>query len=101
MSVGEQLVGEFSEVGVGVLGPTPISGGTATPRQRALVAALALAAAGFLAFLPEAAFIGGSANNDNAAALFGTLALLGGMLIFQDDDHTNSIKPKTKQQESR
>ncbi len=45
---------------------------------------LALTAAGFLAFLPEAAFIGGSANNDNAAALFGTLALLGGMLIYRD-----------------
>ncbi len=45
---------------------------------------LALTAAGFLAFLPEVAFIGGSANNDNAAALFGTLALLGGMLIYRD-----------------
>ncbi len=45
---------------------------------------LALTAAGFLAFLPEAAFIGGSANNDNAAALFGTLALLGGMIIYRD-----------------
>ena len=31
------------------------------------------------------AFIGGSANNDNAAALFGTLALLGGMLIYRDN----------------
>jgi hypothetical protein len=45
---------------------------------------LAMTAAGFLAFLPEVAFIGGSANNDNAAALFGTLALLGGMLIYRD-----------------
>ena len=45
---------------------------------------LALAATGLLAFLPEVAFIGGSANNDNAAALFGTLALMGGMIIYRD-----------------
>jgi len=45
---------------------------------------LALTVVGFLAFLPEVAFIGGSANNDNAAALFGTLALMGGLLIYRD-----------------
>jgi 4-amino-4-deoxy-L-arabinose transferase-like glycosyltransferase len=45
---------------------------------------LALTTAGFLAFLPEVAFIGAAANNDNAAALFGTLALLGGMLIYRN-----------------
>jgi len=44
---------------------------------------LALAALGFLAFLPEIAFIGGSVSNDNAAALFGTLALWGGLAIWQ------------------
>ncbi len=43
MSVGERLVGDFAAVGVGVLGTTTIGGGAATPRQRALVAALALA----------------------------------------------------------
>jgi len=44
---------------------------------------LALATLGFLAFLPEFAFIGGSVSNDNAAALFGTLALWGGLAIWQ------------------
>lgn len=45
--------------------------------------AVAWAGAGLLAFLPEFAFIGGSANNDNLAALCGTLALWGGMAIFR------------------
>ncbi len=45
--------------------------------------AVALAGAGLLAFLPEFAFIGGSANNDNLAALCGTLALWGGVAIFR------------------
>ncbi len=44
--------------------------------------AVAWAGAGLLAFLPEFAFIGGSANNDNLAALCGTLALWGGVAIF-------------------
>ena len=44
---------------------------------------LALAAAGVLAFLPEFLFIGAAVNNDNAAALFGTLALLGAFLIWR------------------
>ena len=42
---------------------------------------LALAAAGVLAFVPEFLFIGAAVNNDNAAALFGTLALLGAFVI--------------------
>ncbi|MBW7885193.1 MAG: hypothetical protein H3C34_21680 [Caldilineaceae bacterium] len=37
--------------------------------------AVAVAAAGLLAFMPEFLFIGSSVNNDNAAALFGTLSL--------------------------
>ncbi len=45
--------------------------------------AVAWAGAGLLAFLPEFAFIGGSANNDNLAVLCGTLALWGGLAIFQ------------------
>lgn len=45
--------------------------------------AVALAGAGLLAFLPEFAFIGGSANNDNLAALCSTLALWGGLAIFR------------------
>ncbi len=45
--------------------------------------AVAWAGAGLLAFLPEFAFIGGSANNDNLAALCGTLALWGGVAIFR------------------
>jgi hypothetical protein len=44
---------------------------------------LALVIAGVLAFLPEPAFIGGSANNDNAAALLGALALWGALAIYQ------------------
>ena len=44
---------------------------------------LALAAAGVLAFIPEFAFIGGAITNDNAAALFGTLALWGGFALYQ------------------
>lgn len=43
--------------------------------------AAAWAGAGLLAFLPEFAFIGGSANNDNLAALCGTLALWGGVAM--------------------
>ncbi len=48
---------------------------TALPTQPAV----AWAGTGLLAFLPEFAFIGGSANNDNLAALCGTLALWGGL----------------------
>lgn len=44
---------------------------------------VALTATGVLAFLPEFAFIGGSVNNDNAAALFGTLSLWGGLAIYR------------------
>ncbi len=43
----------------------------------------ALTAAGLLAFLPEFAFIGASATNDNAAALFGTLTLWAGLLLWR------------------
>jgi len=43
----------------------------------------ALTATGFLAFLPQFAFIGGAINNDNAAALCGTLALWGGLAIYR------------------
>jgi hypothetical protein len=46
---------------------------------------VAVAAAALLAGIPEFAFIGGSANNDNAAALFGTLALWGGLAIMRGD----------------
>lgn len=44
---------------------------------------LALAATAMAACLPEFNFIGGSVNNDNAAALFGTLALWGGLALFR------------------
>ena len=44
-------------------------------------AALALSGAGVLAFLPEFVFIGGTLNNDVAAALLGTLGLMGAMKI--------------------
>jgi len=56
---------------------------TALPKRPAV----ALAAAGLLAFLPEFAFIGGSANNDNLAALCGALALWGGLAIFRAASH--------------
>lgn len=46
---------------------------------------VAVVAAALLAGIPEFAFIGGSANNDNAAALFGTLALWGGVAIMRGD----------------
>ncbi|MEZ4610201.1 MAG: glycosyltransferase family 39 protein [Caldilineaceae bacterium] len=46
---------------------------------------VALAAAALLAGIPEFAFIGGAANNDNAAALFGTLALWGGVAILRGE----------------
>lgn len=44
---------------------------------------LALAAAGVLAFLPEFLFIGAAVNNDIAAALFGTLALVSAFAIWR------------------
>ena len=44
---------------------------------------IALLATGIAATLPEFAFIGGAINNDNAAALFGTLILWGGFAIYQ------------------
>jgi hypothetical protein len=44
---------------------------------------VALLATALAATLPEFAFIGGAVNNDNAAALFGTLALWGGFAIYQ------------------
>ena len=44
---------------------------------------VALFATGLVATLPEFAFIGGAINNDNAAALFATLALWGGFAIYQ------------------
>lgn len=44
---------------------------------------LALTATGVVAFLPEFAFVGAAINNDTAAALFGTLALWGGMAIYR------------------
>ncbi len=47
--------------------------------------AIALLAAGVLAFLPEFAFIGSVVNNDTAAALFGTLALWGGLAIYRHE----------------
>jgi hypothetical protein len=56
---------------------------TALPKRPAV----ALAAAGLLAFLPEFAFIGGSANNDNLAALCGALALWGGLAMFRAARH--------------
>ena len=43
---------------------------------------MALVTAGVLAFIPEFAFIGGSVNNDNGAALLGTLVLLGVMSLY-------------------
>ncbi|MCX6047517.1 MAG: hypothetical protein NT075_20630, partial [Chloroflexi bacterium] len=52
---------------------------TAFPRQRVL----ALTTAGVLAFLPEFVFISGAVNNDNAAAIFGTVALWGGFAIYR------------------
>lgn len=42
-----------------------------------------LLGAGIAAALPEFAFIGGAINNDNAAALLGTLALWGGFAIYR------------------
>lgn len=44
---------------------------------------VALLATGLTAVLPEFVFIGSAVNNDNAAALFGTLALWGGFAIYQ------------------
>ena len=44
---------------------------------------VAFGATAVLAFLPEFAFIGGSTNNDNAAALFGTLALWGMFALWR------------------
>lgn len=44
---------------------------------------LAVATAGVLAFIPEFLFIGASINNDTAAALFGVLALWGGLAIYR------------------
>ncbi len=52
---------------------------TAFPQRRTL----ALTTVGFLAFLPEFLFISGAVNNDNAAALFGTVALWGGFAIYR------------------
>ncbi len=46
---------------------------------------LAVTATGVVAFLPEFAFIGSAINNDTAAALFGTLALWGGLVIYRAD----------------
>ncbi|MFN3981410.1 MAG: ArnT family glycosyltransferase [Caldilinea sp.] len=46
---------------------------------------LAVTATGIVAFLPEFAFIGSAINNDTAAALFGTLALWGGLAIYRAD----------------
>ena len=43
---------------------------------------VALLATGLTAALPEFAFIGGAVNNDNAAALLGTLSLWGGLAIY-------------------
>ena len=51
---------------------------------------VALLATGLTATLPEFAFIGGAINNDNAAALFGTLALWGGFAIYQDSGKGDS-----------
>jgi hypothetical protein len=44
---------------------------------------VALLATGIAAALPEFAFIGGAVNNDAMAALFATLALWGGLVIYQ------------------
>jgi hypothetical protein len=44
---------------------------------------VALGTAGFLAFLPELAFIGGAANNDVMAALTAALALWGSLRIYR------------------
>ena len=44
---------------------------------------VALLATGLAAALPEFAFIGGSVSNDNAAALFSTLALWGGFTLYR------------------
>jgi hypothetical protein len=52
---------------------------------------LALAATGVLAFVPEFAFIGGSANNDNAAALFGTLSVWAGLLLWRRGGQLRSV----------
>lgn len=55
----------------------------AFPQRRGL----ALITSGVLAFLPEFVFISSSVNNDNAAALFGTLALWGGFAIYRAEGH--------------
>ena len=52
---------------------------TAFPHRRSL----ALITSGMLAFLPEFVFIRSAVNNDNAAALLGTLALWGGFAIYR------------------
>jgi len=44
---------------------------------------IALFTAGILAFIPEFAFIGGSINNDNAAALLGALTVWGALAILR------------------
>jgi hypothetical protein len=44
---------------------------------------IAIFATALVATLPEFAFIGGAVNNDNAAALFGTLSLWGGFAIWR------------------
>lgn len=45
---------------------------------------VALLATGLAATIPEKAFIGGALNNDNAAALFGVLALWGGFALYHN-----------------
>ncbi|MEZ4718525.1 MAG: hypothetical protein R2851_20885 [Caldilineaceae bacterium] len=60
---------------------------TAFPARRGR----ALAAAALLAGIPEFAFIGGAANNDNAAALFGTLALWGGVAILRGEGRVRRL----------
>ena len=48
--------------------------------------AVAWAGAALSAFLPEFAFIGGSVNNDNGVAFFGTLSLLAGARLLNAQD---------------
>ena len=52
---------------------------------------LALVAAGVLALLPEFAFIGGSVNNDNGAALMGAVTLWGALALYQSGGRRRAV----------
>ncbi len=52
---------------------------------------LAIASAALLAVIPEFAFIGGAVNNDNGAALMGTLTLAGALLLLRQPANRRAI----------